>query len=812
MADTYAHLTSITSDGSLVFEFRYIVSQVDAIKHGALTVKVSVSSRTIKQPSLVGTSVRGNIDTKKLVSNILTQMPDAKSAIKQRETFTVVTRNSDITATINNEIVGQLVSGGSKRNIQQMTRPVLKLVPAGTVKQTNAVQPILVMSTPLATSDNSQALSASLQVDPQALMHDMVVRQGLDPSHMFDLTPRSVSAADAVSGMLRPSRAAEQTNSSVTQLLNYYVFNTTAPEVPTTTEDVKDVASVHVLVNEATDNVEVPITLTIPKSAQVLEGKSLSHYFVRFDMLDAQTGVTVDTVSKPLDVGRHIQFFNTPKVAPIVKASNAEQTSKLNLEIKQLDLGAIAVKVYKKVFWRATTDIDEYQLVGTYDVKSTQQSLLVRVDKPVSSPALYRVIPIGDQGTVGSVYTNVVIKPTRYAPIKSLSLTAQLVDTGVKIEARKLPQGVSSIEFMSKNRTTFDDSFSNVGGDRFLIDAATRSADYVTVVDSNVRLNNTYEYVARLVYDTGSTEYAGNALVEVIRPDPGATDTKVTNIVVDSGNTPNVTFDVATTVLDTNADVIKTLLQRQDIYEQFKDDVTKEREFLTNLIAHNVQRLDLSTGQREDFGVITVTMFSDKDLRKNNAVSALQYGHRYRYEVTPLLRAPETMFQTLKKTVTDQVTNKPYTFSPAKFLHPLALSQGTLMTQQGLNSLYSKAAMEWGALGTPQVIEASFDGPPARIVDASAVQFDEFTNVITWKLQGSMGVVDHFVVMTQVHGVRTLVGKVHSEFSNSTCQLLHQLTRVDVGELEYVIVPVFNDYKVGDSVTTNTVLVESVAT
>lgn len=805
--DTYARLMAMGSDGSLQFEFRYTVSQRDAIKNNASTVKISVLSRTIKKQSLLAGAQPGKLDSKKLVSNILTQMPDAKSALKKQENFTVVSKNSSILSAVNNEVIGQLANGGTKNNIQQLNTTVLKLVPASSIKQMNEIQPVLTHAVPSFMS----VVTSSLDVDPQQLMHDMINRQGVDPSYVLSLSSRSVSAADSVGGTVRPSRATETPMTIATRLADWYVFHPTAPVVPKTSDNVTDSESFHVLQSSATEDVELSLMMTIPRSARSAEGVDVSHFYVKFDMIDSKSGVTIDTVMKPLDIARHIQLFTTPRVPPVVSAGRSELASRLNLEIKQQDPGASAVQVYKKAFWCAVTDVDDYSLIGTYNVKMNQQSLLVQVDKPVTSTVIYRVIPVGEQGTLGSEYTNIVVKPSKFHPIKAIALVAQLVSNGVQLEVRRIPQGVVSIEFLRKNRTTFESSYSNVGGSRVLIDTASKVADHVLIVDSTVSPGNVYDYAAKLIYDTGDEQISNAVFVDVISPSPGVVNTVVNDMTVTSNTSiPDVTFNIKTTIVDTNNDTIKALLKRQDLYDLFKDDVMKEREFLTSLIAHNVQRIDLLTGQREDFGVVSVELFSDTALRQNQAITPLQYGHKYRYEIQALLRAPETMFQTLNKTVTDKTTNKTYTYSPAKFFHPVALTQGTLVTSSGLNKLFPKAQMSWGTVGAPVSIEVSFDAPPARIVDATAAQFDDHLNVVTWKVQGEARRIDHFIIMSQVNGVRTLLGKTHTQFSTGNFQFLHMLNRTSIGQLSYVIIPIFDDYKVGEQVETNAVMIEEV--
>ncbi len=808
VADDFAHLRKIHPNGDLEFEFFYSVRPHDVVAHEALTVNVSVLSRTIKVKPILENTQLGYVNTRALVDNVLQQMPNAKSAIKQQQDYTVASRNSDISSKINNEIIPQLRAKVPARNIQQLVRPTLTLMPSSDVKESADVKPLLTQIAHAFTTDITTVNSASLNENPTKLMHDLIVRQGIDPTHIFDLTDRSIASVDALGGILRPAGALEIENSPSTRLLNYHIFPPETHNRPTYTSQVSDDTVVQVLTHEPQTTVEIALTLIIPRSGLTQDGNGNFHFFIKFDLINGKSNVAVDSVSKSLDVARHMQLYYTPRRPPVVKLSKSEVSTRANLEIKQLDPGATAVQVFRKQFFRAVTDVDSYSLIGTYDVKQNEQSLLIQVDSPQNSPILYRVVPMGDQGTQGYEFTNVVIKPPRYRPIKSLALSVLPVDIGIKIEARQIPQQVVAIEFKTRNLTTFESSYRNVGNSVSLIDDTVRTSDYLSIVDKNVSPNNVYEYVARLIYESGTSELTGTATIEFLQPSPGKVDTKIDDVNIDQTTDLNVTFSISTTIIDNNIDVVKRLLQQQDIYEQFKGDVDKEREFLKNLIAHNVQRVDLTTGTREDFGIVTATQFSDVDLRKNQAIQPLKLGHRYRYEVSALLREPETMFDSLVKERVDQVTKKTYTFSPAKFLHPIALTQGTLVSTTGLKTRYAKEPMAHGAIGFMQSIDVSFDDEPARVVDASASRFDKFLNIITWKVQGSLSAVDHFVIMKDVHGVRTLVGKAHSEFTYGNCQYLHPVSRRDEGSFSYVIVPVFNTYETGTQVTTNAVIVE----
>jgi len=526
-------------------------------------------------------------------------------------------------------------------------------------------------------------------------------------------------------------------------------------------------------------------------------------------LIDSATNMPIDSITKILDVSNHLHIYHTPKRAPRVKATASDISTRINLEIKQVDHGAEEVLIFKKNFWIASPEIEDYSLIGTYALTSKDQSLLVQVDLPKSSPVLYRVIPRGKQSTLGSEYTNVAVRPLRYSPVRSVALTAHQVDVGIQVEVRHIPTNVVAVQYLRWNLTTFDSEPTTIGSDIGFVDDSTRQADLLTTIDSDVQQHNIYRYAIRLIYLDGQTTEYGDATIEFIKPSPGEVDTRVENLQVDHDNVPNVTFDITTSVVDTDMDAIKKMLENQGLKEHFDGDITAQRDELKKLIAHTVYRVDLNTGTRENFGILTDPSFDDGALRKNQAIKELEYGHRYRYEIYPLLRAPETLFDGFQKEAVDQVTKKPYVFSPAKFLHPFTLRRGVLVSVGGAKQRYAKDPMAYGIIGSIVFIEASFDQDGAKVIDSSATKFDRFTNIVSWRVQGDIRQVDHFLIMKQVHGMRTMLGKAHSEFANGTCQYVHPFNRHDAGAIQYIIVPVMNDYKLGQASVTNTLLVEA---
>lgn len=810
----FATLTNIDERGNPTFEFFYSISPSDAIAYNATLVLVTISQRHVGPGALAVENHDGSVNTHKLVNNIVGASTNIKSTIKQNEDeFVIAKYKSDISSKINNEIIGQLTPKIRKSNLPQRNKSVLKLVSVGDLHVSNEQKPLLNLIAHHTLYDIHTLRSSSIDVDPTSIMLDMITRQGIDPTHVLNLTHRSVHAEDSRAGTLRPSKAQEFDNTIATQLLNYFLFPTETHYRTNTSSDQERSDVIPVLVSEPQEKITVKVIGTIDisrlKKERLYKDKGGTNFNIKFDLVDSKTFQIVSSVTKQLDISLHTQIYYTPTIRPTVTVTKSEISSRANLEITQQDPGATGVVVYKKIVSVATVDAEDYSIIGKFKVNYKQQPLLVQVELPHSCAAIYRVIPVGQLGTNGSEYTNVVIKPAHYVKIKSVALSSQPTPTGVMLYARHIPHNVVSLAFKVKNMTTYEKNYRTVGDTILVVTDVMRAADHVTIIDSDVQRNNIYEYVVELYYKSGTSEISGYTTIEVIKPEPGKVDVKITDVNVDlSGNEPNVTFTITTDLIDSNIDVVKTLLQKQDNYDLFKTEVANERQFLKSLIAHNIQRVNLTTGMRENFGTITSTSFSDKDMRKNQSIRHLVLGHHYTYEIYPLIRNPETLFPSYLKTSVDPITRKTYSWNPSKSLHPLALDRGILVSAEGLRTRYSKDDMSHGRIGVVQKVDITFDDEISSIFDQTVSRFDKYRNIISWKIKGLISSVDHFIIMKDVLGVRTIIGKLHNEFETGNCRFIHKLTFRDSGAYQYVITPVFNTYKVGISVKTNFVLVE----
>lgn len=802
--DDFADLIDVDVDGNMKFELRYRVNSGIAVKNDATNVKVTVSSRVLARPQIMPALDSGVIDTKQLIKNVLSMTTTAKNVMKKQETFNVVTKMSDVSSKLDNSMVSQTLSAQVGVKPKKLGKLTSKSVLAKTIKGSSDVLPLL---TQPIVGEVSLAPSASMSLNnPTSLMHEMIINQGIDPSAMLSMAPRASSASSTLLGTHGKHMTSEITTSPMNKLLNYHLFSGAARPAATT-DDVDDGAYVQVITSEYDENVEVLVGVVIEPRMLRVDGKDNMTFNVKFELVNVVSMVPIDSITKVLDVAKHLSVYNMPKHAPFVTASTVPGTYLSTLNLKVDEPCVQCINVYRKSIRCSTQDNDVYTLVGTYKMKSSDGTMTVNVDSPKGVASIYRVVPVGQNNALGFEYSNVVVGNDRSLKIKSACVNTKIDIQGVSVDVLNIPQNVVAVEVLARDLTQFERTYTNVGSKVFSTAKKDKTLDYVTIIDTDVVHDHVYEYAAKLIYLSGLTEIVGHNTIEFIRPQPERFSTVITDFNIDATGDLDVQFNVQTKMNDSLSDVVLSVLRQQDLYELFKGDVEREREFLNGLIAHSIYRVDLTTGVRENFGIISTSNFSDRELRKKSSVSNLKIGHRYAYEVNVLMRFPETMFETLRKVVVDQETKKTYVYNPAKFRNPMALEHGILTSFRGTMQRYARDEMTLGLTGVTVTVNASFVNADAQIVDVKAARFSRAYNKIAWRVIGDLTQIDHFVLLKDSNGVRSTVGKVHSNFANENCQFIHVLSDNDRGQLTYKIVPVYNDYRVGSEVTTNAIIV-----
>jgi len=802
VTDTAISLVNVDDiTGDMTFEASYSISQSDAIQNNGLAVDVSIVLQEMQPLSILKNTNIMNPDGRTLIHNIVNQANDAATANNERSRLTLSTHRSDVTAKINNTIVPAFAAHVSPSRIIDFKKTRLVTRPVGELRQENVKKPLL----QFITSPNPD-----VDLNTRSLMFNMITKEGKDPSEITGLTHRSMSARNTFGGLSRKIRRQEHATFPLGALLNSYVhLKQTNVEKKVTTDSLSDVTLVSVASVVGDDVINVPVTLFLQSDKLDAKGTHHNNVIVKFELINVSNGQVIDRVTKPLDINQHKQIYYAPTKHPMLQVAHSDISSNVRLEIQQIDEKATSIRLYKKLINKAAVSLGTYEFAGQYNLTSKERSLLLNVHKPLQNTVIYRAIAIGQHNEESSEFVNVVINPAHYVPNRAVSVTATPIDTGIAIDVRSLPPDISAVQVIRQTPTINDYNFTLIDVAQ-LVDDTVRHSDRIMVEDTKVTDGWIYHYAVRLIRVNGTYDVAGSAIIEYVRPKNNKIVVEVTNLQVShEADGPSVSFAIDSVINDSNLDTIRSLLQKRGLESYFTNDIANEREKLGDIIGHSVERINLTTGAHENFGVLSDNVFHDDSTRINYSVMPLQYGNSYRYVITPLIRAPETVFNDFIKTKVDALTHKTYTFKPAKFLHPLVLNTGTLVTEEGLKTRFAKNVMSYGNVGASVTTDVSFDLQPARVTDATAARFDNNTVLLTWKIDGPLDNVDHFVIMKDVHGVRTAIGKAHSQFEFGSYSYVHHLSPQDVGAFSYVIIPVSNDYHIGTEVQTNIIVYEA---
>jgi len=765
--NTFAHLVAMNDD-TLTFEFTYSVSQVDVVVNNALAVIVYVYTQSVTPSSIQ--SITNTRNAQQVVSSLQSYVSDVKKSINEQKQYIIATKRSDISAYVNNSVLSEINSGFSKNDIFLLRKTKLALA----------------QDTSLPTITFPQDSEKYTTNDAMTFMKNLIL-DGIDPTKVLDLTDLSISAHDSIAGTSKNVKIDELM--TLKKLQDFYLYS-----------DTQQKSVNYALVNAPDDTIEVSMYVAVPRNKI-----SSSKLYVRFDLINSTT-MCIDTITRDFDVTKHMQIFSMPVISPTVlfKRSTSGESQ---LEIRQNDEKAKSIKLYKKVISTVSADSNNgYSFYNEYKLKKAE-TIKVPVSECVNSFAVYRAISTGEQNNISDTFTNVVVSPRFYVNEKNVVINTLQIENGIKVCISNIPNRVVSVEIVVRNLSYHEVTYKNVDKQVHYVSKLMSVAKAGIVnIDKNVNKGNVYEYAAKLTYSTGEWVITGSCIVEYIKSETNKIFTNIQNVKIDSTNV-DVSFDISTKISDTDNTNVKTLLEAAGI-TQYDDMLITTRDALSVLIAHNVQRVDLTSGVRSDFGIITGNNFIDSAFAINNSIEKLQSTHSYRYEVMPLLRSSDTLFYDLLKSAVDVETKKSFNYSPAKYLNPLSLDNGTLYSSDGIKQLNAKDQMSYGAIGNVITTNVVFNEIVSISTSITLERTDRYTNVINWKAANELSTIDHFMIILNNMNVKTIVGRVHSQSEN--CQFTHTLTKQNIGALQYEIVPVFNDYSLGSFVNTDTIFIEDI--
>jgi hypothetical protein len=326
-----------------------------------------------------------------------------------------------------------------------------------------------------------------------------------------------------------------------------------------------------------------------------------------------------------------------------------------------------------------------------------------------------------------------------------------------------------------------------------------------------------YEYSCVLVYKEGSRVPATTTLlVDYSLETAGFLSTviKGTKVVQTAGVGYDCVFDMETNFLEKDESLIRKSLEKAGALSYFQGDITRDK--LQLAVAYKFLRTNLTTGEVEDLGVGTNTSFKDSTYSTVKGAKPIESGYEYQYRVLTYFRTPDSIVQGATQNVVRQkilgsdglfTNDYDYSFEPYRWRHPVTINEGTLTSPNSLRKNHAKNDFTFGFIGAETETTISLLDMLPSILEARSYKVNSRINKIEWKLSGSAAKVDHFIVVLEVDGMRTVVGKTHSISDSNLFTFIDYLDNGEKGVLSYVIIPVHYDFSKGRETKTNYVVV-----
>ena len=242
------------------------------------------------------------------------------------------------------------------------------------------------------------------------------------------------------------------------------------------------------------------------------------------------------------------------------------------------------------------------------------------------------------------------------------------------------------------------------------------------------------------------------------------------------------------------------------LYRKCFDELSDEKDKFQNLLAYDVSRINLTTGQQESFGVINSKIFSDRDEGTVKNVKPLEDGMEYKYIVSTYFRSIDTLLKSYSKEIID-INNNSYTLYPSIWRHPITLEYGNIVNDSSLKKNHSNNQFTFGKIANITETNASLLNILPSIKEAHATKISDKSVLLQWKIQGNVKRFDHFLIILEILGMKSIIGKSHNITNSNYFQFIDKLENNENGKLKYYIVPVFYDYSKGSDFETNEVIV-----
>lgn len=803
----FATLEDVT-DSFYVYRVSYIVDATEAIKNKTFIVKINVDKNTGNQsvkPVLVK-----NTSIQQMITNIRLQAPMVKAAAISKPPY-VLTYTSDITSKIPNSSVSKITAAAAGVMVasNKLSSTVTTLVTraASQVNLAGFKSPLMDLNL------NAAKTNPIVTINPQLtkIQSTKLLFSGIDPASLTKTSNTIVPTSKTYSGTI-PKISFTQT---AVIKNNPIAMNIVASQLSniksTTVAKLAPQQAIVTVVKNTTSLITIHEKLYIPIT-QI--GKN--NFNIVFDLL-APNSIIHQSVKAFVEHGINLTKL-IPTTPPGVKQLSNGTMGRAVFEVKQFDQYAKGFFVYRREL------SPNKQIRNAKYTQVAKQNLMpgetfIFEDRiNTINKVLYRFIPFADEDLPSSVFTSSIVSFKNNSISSKNSLNRRPVhavlntrmsekNNYIDISVSNYSESAISMRLRRRNLSIHQSNFAIIATSPI----THTTAAGIKFIDNDVKSGNIYEYKVDLVFPDGhDATVPTSSIIEYSPVTNNIAVTKVSNITSTSyEGLADITFDIEYSLSETNFELIKKLFSEQKLTLEYQTEIIRNKSKLTTLLAYKVLRTNLTTGEVENFGIISDKKFSDRKFGLSRSVKNLDSSSEYYYTVITYVRNPETVLPNYVRTVgtTSDGVKSSYSLQPYKWYQPVTLAEGSIVTSRTLQANHSKSELEQGMVVDIRYIPVAVSNILPTIESALASKIKEDTVYIEWKVIGDLEKIDHFIVILDIMGMKTIIGTAHAISTNRSFAFVDPLTNGEKGQLEYTIVPVYYDYERGKSFKTNTVII-----
>lgn len=788
LPNDFAVLEDITKEGRFRYAIKFNVDIPRAVKENAFLVKIHAS---LQPPDVKDVPGFTQLNSQEVIKNLLTRQAESTEMNRAFLKNLIATVTSDITSKIPNDKTKELKPTKVQKTFKNYDDAKLtaekylfrkrgfKLVKAFDLTVRNVSQPIF--QTPLFQPTVNEIVSLQ---PPQEYGFDLILKHGIDPAQMGNKTTQVVDAEKAYAGVLqRPRGSAREAviGSPVGAVKPAFgILNTILGDSqgkPSNQLGLSNNDYAHVQVEENTNIVTIEEDLYLDVSAVG------DQFYLIFELQDVN-GVETESISTVVHHARNLSVFTLPVQLPFVSATCC--TGYNRLELKQVDPNGAGVFIYRKILntHSAATEADFVQ-IAKMPLRTQDGSKWYNDLNPGMQPVIYRVVTYNRSELKSHDFASVVVNPPQrahmvrsHAQQKKLfiSISTKVVGKTIQIELNDPPPGVLTMKVFRLDLTRHEklSEATQVGNAVYIQKLPTPNSRFY-VTDTAPVDQRIYDYRVKLTFRDGTEFWSSSSSHIQFNPivnnviTTTSTPIKAANV----GNELDVVFSLSSAVTEGKMDQVKKAMEQQGILGFYQSDIIQNRDQLQNLIAYQIKRTNLTTGEIEDMGVFIGKDFSDNAVGHNLGVKKVQVGHAYEYTINTHFRSAQSLISTFTATVTNSSNpDRTYSYAPSKWQHPVTLRDGNLVSTTSLKRNHASTDFTFGTVGDILHIRISLTLPVPAVQKATVSPLGKGKVLLQWELKGNPKQIDHFLVMKEEMGMRTLAGKVHALTDTRSLQFI----------------------------------------